>query len=108
VARAYRLVVFGAGEASAGGSTVNGKQRRRRGFTQKQIDRVIAKGGRLPLPDLLRCRVRYFTDGVAIGSRAFLQEMFPPGRGPDEPSGADLGGLVVASRLRGKTIRAPG
>ena len=108
VAKAYRLVMFGAGEASMGGTTVDGADKRRRGFTQKQIDKVIAKGGRLSLQDLLRCRVRYFTDGVAIGSRQFLQGMFKPGRNPVEPDGVDLNGLVVASRLRGKVIRAPG
>ena len=107
-ARAYRLVVFGAGEAGAGGASADGVQKRRRGFSQKQIDKVIARGGRLSLPDLLRCRVRYFTDGVAIGSREFLQCALGPGRAPVEPAGADLGGLAVASRLRDRTICAPG
>lgn len=26
--------------------------------------------------EILRCRVRYFTDGVAIGSRGYVQEFF--------------------------------
>ena len=67
-------MLFGAGEECVGGSTVNGRQKRKRGFMQKQIDRVIAKGGRLSLHEVLRCRVRYFTDGVAIGGKAFLLE----------------------------------
>lgn len=108
VARAYRLVIFGAGEAQGGGASVDGTQKRRRGFTQKQIDKVIAKGGRLPLADVLRCRVRYFTDGVALGSAAFLQEIVGKGRDPTDTFGADLGGLVVASRLRQRAICAPG
>jgi len=28
------------------------------------------------LQDVLRCRVRYFSDGVAIGSKAFVNEVF--------------------------------
>ena len=108
VARAYRLVIFGAGEAQGGAATVDGMQKRRRGFTQKQIDRVIAKGGSLPLADVLRCRVRYFTDGVALGSKAFLQGVVRPGRDPADVAGADLGGLAVASRLRDRAICAPG
>ena len=34
-----------------------------------------AEGELLP-QDLLRCRVRYFTDSVAIGSRDFVEQLF--------------------------------
>ena len=30
----------------------------------------------LKLPAMLRCRVRYFTDGAVIGSKAFVNEAF--------------------------------
>ena len=73
-----------------------------------QIDRVIAKGGRLSMAELLRCRVRYFTDGVALGSKSFVSGVLSSGRDPTEVSGADLGGLAVASRLRNAAICAPG
>jgi hypothetical protein len=33
-------------------------------------------GGKLTRAQLLRCRVRYFSDGVAIGSRGFIEEVF--------------------------------
>jgi putative transposase len=108
VARAYRLVIFGVGEERAGGSTVEGAQRRRCGFTQAQIDKVISTGGRLPMADVLRCRVRYFTDGVALGSGEFLAGILGSGRDPTELSGADFGGLAVASRLRKAAICPPG
>ncbi len=29
--------------------------------------------GKLPLASVLRCRVRYFSDGAVLGSRAFVQ-----------------------------------
>ena len=34
--------------------------------------RVLREGGRLPLTDVLRCRVRHFTDGAVLGSQAFV------------------------------------
>ena len=30
--------------------------------------------GRLPLATVLRCRVRYFSDGAVLGSRAFVEK----------------------------------
>jgi hypothetical protein len=36
----------------------------------------MRSGGRLPLSAVLRCRVRYFTDGVALGSEEFLERFF--------------------------------
>ena len=100
VARAYRLVVFGAGEERMGGETADGAQRRKRGVTQKQIDAVFEKGGRLPLPVLLRCRVRYFTEGTALGSREFLRAFLKRGRGDRVPEPRDVPGLGLASSIR--------
>ncbi|WP_307832963.1 transposase [Roseibacillus ishigakijimensis] len=37
---------------------------------------VLASGVRLEAADYLRCRVRYFLDGVALGSKSFLAELF--------------------------------
>ena len=34
------------------------------------------EGGRLSLAQLLRCRVRYFTDGLVVGSESFIEEFF--------------------------------
>ena len=53
----------------------------RQGFKEEVVDRVLAEGGRLPVETLLRCRVRYFTDGLALGSRGFLNEVFERYRG---------------------------
>jgi len=38
-----------------------------------EVQRVIAAGGHLPLAVVLRCRVRYFTDGAVLGTRAFVE-----------------------------------
>jgi hypothetical protein len=37
------------------------------------LEKVIAEGGRLPLSTVLRCRIRYFTDGAVLGSQAFVE-----------------------------------
>lgn len=44
----------------------------KRGFDRKKAARELARGGKLPQNELLRCRVRYFTDGAVIGGRAFV------------------------------------
>jgi REP element-mobilizing transposase RayT len=46
------------------------------GFSPEEAQEVIDRGGRMPLPDLLRCRVRYFRDGLAFGSKAFVEGVF--------------------------------
>ncbi len=52
----------------------------RAGFSPDEVREVLDQGGRVPLPELLRCRVRYFRDGVAFGSRAFVDEVFQKNR----------------------------
>lgn len=37
---------------------------------------VLETGGKLSEADYLRCRVRYFTDGVVIGGKTFVKEFF--------------------------------
>ena len=38
------------------------------------VDKIMQDGGRLPLATVLRCRVRYFSDGAVLGSRAFVEK----------------------------------
>lgn len=59
--------------------------------------------GDLPFAIMLRCRIRYFTDGAVIGSRSFVDEAFIKCRsrfGPKRKSGA--------RRLRGEAAMASG
>ncbi|MDP3849722.1 MAG: transposase [Luteolibacter sp.] len=49
------------------------------------------KMGEIPFGRMLRCRVRYFSDGVVIGSRQFVDQMFESARdrfGPRRRNGA--------------------
>jgi putative transposase len=48
----------------------------RRGFEEAEIRGLIEAGGRVPASALLRLRVRAFTDGVALGTREFVESVF--------------------------------
>ena len=43
---------------------------------KEKIKAVIEQGGELSLAEVLRLRVRHMSDGVALGSRAFVDEVF--------------------------------
>ena len=62
---AYRETLFGKGAAH--------KERGAR-IDAAAMQKVIKSKGRLPLHEVLRCRVRYFTDGAVIGGQAFVQQ----------------------------------
>ena len=47
-----------------------------KGLTVETVAQVVKERGKLPLHEVLRCRVRYFSDGVAIGSKEFVNEIF--------------------------------
>ena len=46
------------------------------GFSRAQVEEVLRTGGKLPLYVILRCRIRYFSDGLALGSREFTEHVF--------------------------------
>jgi hypothetical protein len=73
----------------------------------------LARGGELGLAQVLRLRVRHFTDGVLLGSKAFVNEMFIRHRdrfGPKRKDGArpirgvPLPGVSVLRDLRVNTV----
>jgi hypothetical protein len=61
----YRQLLFGTG---------CGPRERGVQITPERFAQVIAAKGRLPLADVLRCRVRYFADGAVLGSREFVSQ----------------------------------
>jgi len=48
----------------------------RKGFDPERVAEVLESGGRLPKHEILRCRVRYFTDGVVLGSEEFVESIY--------------------------------
>jgi hypothetical protein len=59
---------------------LSGRQRSgpdgRQGFDPEEVQQVMDKDGRLSMKQLMQCRVRYFTDGGVMGTRAFVNEIF--------------------------------
>jgi REP element-mobilizing transposase RayT len=109
-----RILLSGAGERVEEQVEPGGKMKRitkRRGLTQEELDaekqRLIEAAekrmGEIAFGRMLRCKVRYFSAGAVIGSRAFVDEMFETARhrfGPKRKSGA--------RRLRGDANAAAG
>lgn len=72
-------------------ATTESGQALRVGLTPKQVQEVLSSGGRLDRSEALRCRVRYFSDGAVLGSKATLEDLFQSQRsrfGPQRKSGA--------------------
>jgi putative transposase len=98
---AYRQIVFGrgAGPRQAGAA-----------ISIERFRQVVKEGGKLPLHAVLRCRVRYFTDGAVLGSEAFVEKHLAHYRrntgrrehlGPQAlPNCTDWGGLNALRGLR--------
>ena len=53
----------------------------RAGIPKRKVEEVLAKGGQLTEAEMLRCRVRHFTDGLVIGSESFVEGAFALARG---------------------------
>jgi len=63
VQEAYRMRLFGDGLKPRAGKA---------SITPAQFAKVMESNGTLPLPDVLRCRVRYLTDGAVLGGKAYV------------------------------------
>ncbi|MBT3190941.1 MAG: hypothetical protein HN341_00135, partial [Verrucomicrobia bacterium] len=86
------------------------------GFSAETVRDVLKAGGTLPINQLLRCRVRYFTDGAVLGSKTYLEDVFHRHRqrfsekrrtGPRTMIGGQWGDLCTARRLRLDVITPP-
>lgn len=108
VARLYRQQLFVRGEKLA--------EDPKPGFSPEAVQAVLDAGGTLPKGQALRCRVRYFSDGVILGSRSFVDEAFKRHRdyfSPNRTTGArtmkhgQWEGLCTARRLRMSVIQVP-
>ena len=84
--------------------------------TPRGCAKFSKRGGELPLHELIRCHVRYFNDGVALGSRLFVDEVFAQNRslfgarrrdGARKMKGGDWNGLFCLRNLSA-ALAAPG
>ena len=102
----YRVCLFGQGEETG----------ERKGFDKNAVAEVLEAGGRLSPFELMRCQVRYFSDGLALGSQSFLDQLFETNRnlfGPNRTSGArsmqfgHWDGLKAMRDLRRNPVSVP-
>ncbi|MBM3879268.1 MAG: hypothetical protein FJ387_06050, partial [Verrucomicrobia bacterium] len=80
-------------------------------MSREQIRRVLQKGGELSMGEVLRLRIRHMTDGVVLGSKGFVDEVWlahrerfgskrRSGARPIRAGGAPLSGLRALRDLR--------
>ncbi len=103
VSKRYRQMLYARGE----------RTENRHGISPQKVRQVLDEGGRLSKQELLQCRVRYLSDGVVMGSRSFVEEVFAKHRdqfGLKRKTGArpmkygDWGGLCTMRDLRQQVI----
>ncbi len=107
-AKRYRLVLFGKG--------LSGALRMEGVISWKLAEEILEKGGEVPLTTLLRCKVRYFTEGIALGSEGFVHQILSsisPGKSPSRSRktssiDAPVGIFHSARKKHLKAIEAPG
>src|SRR5262249_33454121 len=76
VARSYRKLLFGQGEQQ----TAETGQTVRCGIARDRVKQGLEGEGELSLGELVHCRVRYFSDGVALGTNEFIERVFRENR----------------------------
>ena len=95
----YRKMLYGVGTVPKSDKAAISRMRQ---------EQVRKEGGELPLAAILRCKVRYFTDGAVLGSQAFVAEQLACYKKTAEPrplfaiGGCE--GLAVLRRMRGPVI----
>jgi len=103
VSHKYRKLLYMRGE----------RTEKKPGFSPEEVDKVLAEGGKLPAATALRCRVRYFSDGVVLGSKDFVENVFQKYRvefGRKRKTGAramkwgEWGGLCTMRDLRREVV----
>jgi putative transposase len=107
--RLYRLLMFET--ATDGSSSEKGRVLSKAAFWQ-----VDAAGGGLSRGQLLRCRIRYLTEGAVIGSRAFVEDWFAGVRntfggresGARAMKGGDFSGLFSLRDLKEPIVSKDG
>ena len=78
----YRVLMAEEGEVAnldappTQGESKSSRYKKRRGFSAKDAQKIIDSGGKLTSGQMLHCKARYFTDGVVLGSRAFVDKFF--------------------------------
>lgn len=79
---AYRMLLAEEGEAYEQdtplevGESGEKRKKRAKGYSREEVEKILESGGKLGWAAVLRCRTRYFTDGVVIGGKEFVDTFF--------------------------------
>lgn len=88
----------------------------KRGFSYEKVQQILSEGGKLSKAEILRCRVRYFSDGVVLGSKEYVEGVFRKRReqfglkrssGARRMRGGNWDGLCTMRDLRLEAISLP-
>ncbi len=74
----YRTLLYGHGEKRDANTRTGAPGRL--GMRRKNVEAELERGGELNLSEILLCRVRYLTEGMAIGGSEFLETVFGENR----------------------------
>ncbi len=97
----YRQLLYGLGS--------QGSKAGQRRLEAERVWEVYKAGGRLSVAEVLRLKVRYFGEGIALGSEEFVSEVFrqwrPEAGGEGRPrawpmEGAEWGGLTTLRKFK--------
>ena len=105
VQASYRLRIFASGSQPREGKSA---------VSPDDLSEALRHGGKLPLATVLRCRVKYFSHGGALGGMIFLRETLVAGRKltgemvdypfPPLPKITDWGELATLMPVKGSGI----
>jgi len=87
-AEAYRCLLFSSGVEIKDAQNENVV---RQGVTAEEARQVLKEKGKLSSGEMVRLRVRYFSDGLVLGSKEFVESVFTENRdkfGPKRRDGA--------------------
>ena len=74
----YRQLLYEEGEAREANEVT--REGGRRGFSSETVASVVERQGQMPIQEVVRHRVRYFCDGLILGSFEFVEEAFARGQ----------------------------
>ena len=106
----YRVYMFEKGETQ---NPLEDGTEGRLGIDPERVAEVLRTGGKLSVFEALRCRNRYFSEGLVFGSEEYVEGIFETHRnrfgarrtkGARELEGVDMPGMAVLGTLRRQAI----
>ncbi len=105
VSKRYRMILFedGASFGDATGEAGRG-QKKRRGFTQKELEKEQSREGELSIAELVGSKTRYLVDGAVIGSKQWVNEVIEGLKGDFLSADRKTNGSKAGGALKGSPL----